>query len=199
MMQPGRKYSNGSEYRYGFNGQEKSTEITEGLTTAEFWEYDSRIGRRWNIDPKPTVGVSPYGTFSNSPIFNSDPLGDTTVTGAGGTHSVDVDEKTNSLEFYKSNETYSSSGKPVPVQPGQLRSVTNALGRFSARWKTDENGNNSFAGYFNDKNQTIEAAAKEVSDFANSSLGKYLIWATSVWNEHAGTQIYRRNWLQVWV
>ena len=44
----------GNAYRYGFNGQEKSDEIKgEGSSyTAEFWEYDPRIGRRWNIDPE---------------------------------------------------------------------------------------------------------------------------------------------------
>lgn len=40
-------------YRYGFNGMEKDDEIT-GHTdrgnhyAATFWEYDSRIRRRWN-------------------------------------------------------------------------------------------------------------------------------------------------------
>ena len=79
---PGRKYSvANTNYRYGFNGQEKSTEIngSENLYTAQFWEYDSRIGRRWNMDPKPSVGISPYAAFANNPIFNTDPLGDTIV------------------------------------------------------------------------------------------------------------------------
>ncbi|MFW5768064.1 MAG: hypothetical protein ACOCXO_06825, partial [Bacteroidota bacterium] len=41
-------------YRFGFNGMEKDPEITgqEGSHyTAPFWEYDTRIGRRWNVDP----------------------------------------------------------------------------------------------------------------------------------------------------
>ena len=67
-------------YRYGFNGQEKSDEIKgEGNSyTAEFWEYDPRVGRRWNLDPKPVIGISQYVTFNNNPILFSDPLGDTT-------------------------------------------------------------------------------------------------------------------------
>jgi RHS repeat-associated protein len=65
-------------YRYGFNRQEKSDEIKgEGNSyTAEFWEYDPRIGRRWNLDPKPFVGISDYATLGNNPIFNVDPKGD---------------------------------------------------------------------------------------------------------------------------
>ena len=74
---PGRKYSAGSGYRYGYNGQEVSEEIGEGLTTAEFWEYDSRIGRRWNIDPIEKVFESPYLCFSDNPIGLSDVLGNT--------------------------------------------------------------------------------------------------------------------------
>jgi hypothetical protein len=82
MDMPGRSYSqSNSNYRYGFNGQEKSDEIAAGLTTAMFWEYDSRIGRRWNVDPKPTVAESPYLCFKGNPILLSDLNGDK----AGGT------------------------------------------------------------------------------------------------------------------
>ena len=71
---PGRKYSQGStKYRYGFNGQEKSDEINDNLTTAEYWEYDSRIGRRWNVDP--VYKHSPYECFAGNPIWLSDPYG----------------------------------------------------------------------------------------------------------------------------
>ncbi|MEO7311692.1 MAG: hypothetical protein ABIX01_14910 [Chitinophagaceae bacterium] len=78
MALVGRTYSAGSQYRYGFNRQEKSLEIDPGgnLTTATFWEYDSRIGRRWNVDPIVKEGQSPYGCFSNNPICNIDPFGD---------------------------------------------------------------------------------------------------------------------------
>lgn len=71
---PGRKYSSGN-YRYGFNGQEKSDEIFEGSTTAEFWEYDSRIGRRWNIDPIFKEFESPYSTMGGNPVAFSDYFG----------------------------------------------------------------------------------------------------------------------------
>jgi RHS repeat-associated protein len=81
-QQPGRAFAKvGGVYRYGFNGQEKDNETNASgdSYTALFWEYDSRIGRRWNLDPKPAVGISQYATFSNSPIRFADPLGDTTT------------------------------------------------------------------------------------------------------------------------
>jgi hypothetical protein len=76
MQMPGRKFTSNSGYRYGFNGQEKSTEIAEGLTTAEFWQYDSRVAKRWNVDPKQKIHESPYFVFSGNPILLSDLKGD---------------------------------------------------------------------------------------------------------------------------
>jgi len=71
---------NSKEYRFGFNGQEKTDEIDGGSgdhNTAQFWEYDTRIGRRWNLDPKPNPSFSEYGCFADNPIYFSDADGDT--------------------------------------------------------------------------------------------------------------------------
>ncbi|MDR3711360.1 MAG: hypothetical protein P4L51_00990, partial [Puia sp.] len=78
MQMPDRAFNAGG-YRYGFNGQEADNEIdgTGNSYTAKFWEYDPRMGRRWNLDPKPSRGISQYATFGNDPIANSDPKGDT--------------------------------------------------------------------------------------------------------------------------
>ncbi|WPQ66298.1 hypothetical protein SIO70_15665 [Chitinophaga sancti] len=47
-------------YRYGFNGPEKDDDIKgEGNSyTAQFWEYDPRVARRWNLDPVVDPGIS---------------------------------------------------------------------------------------------------------------------------------------------
>jgi hypothetical protein len=74
MMMVGRSFNAGG-YRYGFNGQERSSEVGDNNYTAQFWEYDSRIGRRWNLDPEPITGISEYATLNNSPILYSDVLG----------------------------------------------------------------------------------------------------------------------------
>tara|TARA_R110002050_G_scaffold252628_1_gene390841 strand:+ start:653 stop:1648 length:996 start_codon:yes stop_codon:yes gene_type:complete len=67
-------------YRYGFNGQERDDEIAGAgnSMTAMFWQYDTRLGRRWNLDPKPNPSISSYATFANNPIWFNDPFGDTT-------------------------------------------------------------------------------------------------------------------------
>lgn len=80
---PGRTYQS-EKYRYSINGQEKSDELNPNLTTAMYWEYDSRIGRRWNTDPKPVVGVSDYAVFDNNPILRTDPDGDCPICGLIG-------------------------------------------------------------------------------------------------------------------
>jgi RHS repeat-associated protein len=68
-----------SSFTFGFNGQEQDNEVSgEGNSyTAEFWQYDSRLGRRFNTDPVIRHYLSGYVTFSNNPIIFVDPLGNT--------------------------------------------------------------------------------------------------------------------------
>jgi hypothetical protein len=71
-------FANG--HRFGFNGQEDVYEVKNTRSahkTALFWEYDTRLARRWNLDPIPQVGISDYATFTNNPILYSDVLGNT--------------------------------------------------------------------------------------------------------------------------
>ena len=81
MMMPGRSYQANatSKYRYSINGQEKESLLNDNITTAEYWEYDSRIGKRWNLDPVVNPGQSPYLTFGGNPIANIDPNGADTI------------------------------------------------------------------------------------------------------------------------
>lgn len=68
----------GNDYRYGFNNQEKDNEVAGigNSNTAMFWQYDTRLGRRWNIDPVDQIGISNYATFGDNPILNVDVNGD---------------------------------------------------------------------------------------------------------------------------
>ena len=76
---PGRSYTIGNGYRYSINGQENTPEIAPNTTTAEFWQYDARIVRRWNVDPILKEYESPYATFGGNPIINIDPDGSDTI------------------------------------------------------------------------------------------------------------------------
>lgn len=66
------------EYRYGFNGQELENEINGdgNVLSATFWEYDTRLARRWNIDPVDKEFESSYACFAGNPILMADPNGD---------------------------------------------------------------------------------------------------------------------------
>ncbi len=83
-----RFYADGGSYRYGMNGQEKDLEIAEGVYTAEFWEYDSRLARRWNTDPVVKYSQSRYCTFDNNPILLIDPSGRVAELPQAGTHTI---------------------------------------------------------------------------------------------------------------
>ena len=73
----------GEKFRYGFNGMQKDDEVAgQGNSyTAEFWQYDSRLGRRWNLDPVFKEHESPYTCFANNPIWFIDPNGADTLAG----------------------------------------------------------------------------------------------------------------------
>jgi len=73
-------------YRFGFQGQEKENGVYgEGdLYTAQFWEYDTRIGRRWNVDPVVKEWESPFACFAGNPIWFADPDGADTIVSPNG-------------------------------------------------------------------------------------------------------------------
>ncbi len=109
----GRQHSS-SSYRYSMNGQEKDDELGSGVTTAEFWEYDAKLGRRWNTDPVVKCWESPYVCFSDNPIFYTDAKGDSTspsgkVAPAGTNEHVGADGTSLYLPTTVTPETYSTT------------------------------------------------------------------------------------------
>jgi RHS repeat-associated protein len=69
---------NNTHYRFSYNKQEKTDEISGAgnHTTAKYWEYDTRLGRRWNLDPIFNTDISRYAVNGNNPIYYLDPKGD---------------------------------------------------------------------------------------------------------------------------
>jgi len=122
MEMPGRKFNAGS-YRFGFNGAESDDEISGSgnLYTAEFWEYDTRIGRRWNVDPVDKPWMSPYHAFSNKPILNIDPNGandsppdDHCINNDGTIKTVKTDDSFD--RFYVESGTYDNKQYKLAAQ-----------------------------------------------------------------------------------
>ncbi|MDR2910341.1 MAG: hypothetical protein LBV47_03105, partial [Bacteroidales bacterium] len=68
---------NSDSYRWGFQGHEQDNEIKGIGNHLKFGDYgyDTRLGRRWNLDPVDQIVISNYAVFGNNPIINVDPDG----------------------------------------------------------------------------------------------------------------------------
>ncbi len=109
---PGRSFSAGLAYRYGFNGQERETELSNAHTSAEFWMYDGRIGRRWNVDPIVKVWESSYASFVNNPVKFNDPDGlDVFLNGKDAKKAARNLNKSSSLKIKINKKTGQLSAK----------------------------------------------------------------------------------------
>jgi RHS repeat-associated protein len=134
---------NSTATRYGFDTQEKTEEIASGHYTAQHWEYDSRLGRRWNIDPIMKSWESPYATFYNNPIRYTDFLGLT-----GGDDKYAVGTYKNGKESY----TYAAKDKV-------LEKTLTDFG-----WSKVEGGNSSSSTSSNILKSQVPNVAKMVND-----------------------------------
>ncbi|UAY53255.1 glycosyl hydrolase 108 family protein [Ferruginibacter albus] len=70
MSMPGRSYSNGREYRYGFNGKEKDPDMDGNNYDYGFRIYNPGLGRFLSVDPltEKYPWYTPYQFAGNSPI-----------------------------------------------------------------------------------------------------------------------------------
>jgi RHS repeat-associated protein len=76
MQMVGRKYNNGSGYRYGFNGKENDNDVKGEGNQQDYGMriYDPRLGRFLSVDPitKEYPELTPYQFASNRPIDGID-------------------------------------------------------------------------------------------------------------------------------
>jgi len=96
----GEKEKSSNGYRFGFQSQMKDNEIYgEGNSyTADYWEYDPRTCRRWNVDPmtKEFSHQSPYCAFDNNPVYYKDPFGMASEGHGGDGQKIDETTKNTS-------------------------------------------------------------------------------------------------------
>lgn len=76
MGMPGRTWIH-SDYRYAFNGKEKSSEISHGDYDFEARMFEGKIGRFMTVDPHQGAypSLSPYSAFYNNPVLIVDDNG----------------------------------------------------------------------------------------------------------------------------
>jgi RHS repeat-associated protein len=146
MMMPGRTYTSGNQYRYGFNGLEKDKDLNPNTYTTLFREIDARLGRWWSIDPKASKypGQSPYVAFNNNPIFHDDPFGDDPPKGFKK-HTNTVNGQAVFLPKSATTENFENGDRE---KAGTLRAFNIGKVRFVASYdpKTKK-----FLGYLNSK------------------------------------------------
>ena len=80
MQMENRNYNLSNNHcSYGFNGQLLDNEIygNGNVLSAQNWQYDSRLARRWNADPNENYAKNwtPYRVLFNNPLIYKDPLG----------------------------------------------------------------------------------------------------------------------------
>jgi RHS repeat-associated protein len=70
MTMPGRTFTAGTAYRYGFNGKENDKDAGQGIQDYGLRIYDSRLGKFLSVDPltKSFVDLTPYQFAANTPI-----------------------------------------------------------------------------------------------------------------------------------
>ena len=137
MLQPNRSFSNGTAYRYGFNGQEKSDEIYGEGNAYDFGEriQDPRLGGRWfSVDPLAykMPGWSPYCFAFNNPISYADYKG-----------LYPILTVTNQITGYTAIKVYGKTGNPVIVVPTYkaiLKDVTNGKTTVLATYNVTRDG-----------------------------------------------------------
>ena len=156
-------------YRFGFNGQMKVNEMSGvgNHNTAEFWEYDTRLGRRWNLDPKPNSSWSSYSTFGNNPVLMNDILGDTTkVYNTQSDYLGTInDNHSNQIHFYEN--TFMSSITGAKVSSSIIEQVNSMAPEERDKWSSNMRGrSNAFMG---------AGSAKSLRDIAmkSANLGDY--------------------------
>ena len=123
-------------YRFGFNGMEKDDEVkgTGNSYTAEYWQYDSRLGRRFNVDPVVKHHFSSYQTFSNNPIIFVDPLGNDDYYNRKGQYIGSIGENTGILRVVKSQDVFNElqvnatqGGRVIEVNQEQISRVLSSI------------------------------------------------------------------------
>ena len=155
---------NAQVYYYGFNGMEKDDEVSGAgnMNTAMFWEYDTRLGRRWNTDPVVKVWQSGYAAFSNSPIWKLDYNGDDDYYYNYAGKFVGSDgAKTTNIRLVSSKKAFEEYQKQgVETLQGKTKVVT-------VQENTDQAINDI---YTNSVNNKIEQKAYIVLDTKNATL-----------------------------
>jgi hypothetical protein len=175
---------------FTFNGQETDGELGEGVTTAEFWEYDGKLGRRWNIDPVVKPWRSSYDVFSNSPTSRIDINGDDDYFNSKGKYLGSDGSNTNNIRVLQCDEVPSNlyvdvdGKKMIDQNVGQLNSTTLSSFNYSAGQTKNRGMLGRVANYYssqtpyNGKTQSRRGTNRVVvNDASSTPEGDPVMWS----------------------
>ena len=99
--------------------QEQDDEVygNGNLNTAEFWGYDARLGRRWNLDRINKLWESAYLAFENCPILFKDTRGLSSEIGSTSNQSEQLVSHKTGLDYRgKKSDMLELSPLPAPTR-----------------------------------------------------------------------------------
>jgi len=145
MQMVGRSFdaAGSTAYRYGFNGQEKTPEVSSSSFTAEYWQYDARIARRWNVDPVRKESLSGYSVNGLNPIWYMDRFGDDWFSNEQGMFIWAADPSIMLAGF----KNYHGTELPEGVSKSQILTTVVGQPGFYYQYKSD--GIGKFANWIN--------------------------------------------------
>jgi RHS repeat-associated protein len=128
MAMPGRKYNNGGKYRYGFNGKEKSDEVSGdgNIYDYGFRIYNPRIAKFLSVDPLSDKYpfYTPYQFAGNSPILSLD------IDGLEGDKNKNKTETSITIKV----GTNKSDAKKLGSSSGAVDGMVAAASAFTPTW-----------------------------------------------------------------
>jgi RHS repeat-associated protein len=155
MQMPGRGFTSGDGYRYGFNGQERDDEMKGSGNSYDFGAriYDSRIGKFLSTDrfASKYAFQSPYTFAGNTPIWAVDHNGDSIRV-----YTANINNFKNELQI-KLGDQYSVEAKLIERAHGQssyyvINVAQIGSGKPSVQSKAVFNYLSSYTGVDNDLN-----------------------------------------------
>ena len=181
MGMPGREYTAGSGYRYGFNGKEKSDEVYGDGNSYDYGArmYDSRVGRWLSADPRKDkyTSWSPFHFGFDNPITTIDPNGEENIVVVGTQHDnaagnklMFVHQGLRQLKEYSQNEKGESRSLVIFTQgytPRQLKRIEQQAAKLGATVVKISSAE-QLTSYINTKNSTgIPTPAREADKVTN--------------------------------
>lgn len=171
MTMPGRSYTAGSSYRYGFNGKENDNEVKGKGSQQDYGMriYDPRLGRFLSVDPliDEYPELTPYQFTSNSPIDAID------LDGAERYYyKLALDEKTGvpQLTLLKTDKGWSFLGFSYTYDEKKMVEYNGQNYTFNTGWY--DFAKKDFADFVADpegtleSNSTIQSDEEELSNYA---------------------------------